>query len=278
MANILSLDKQIQIVSNLAEGSSIRAIERMTGIHRDTIMRLGAKIGRACKKMMDETMVNLPCKRIEMDELWGFVGCKKRNLKKDDVDKEEKGDIWTFVAIDADTKLVPCFYTGKRHMEHMERFMNDLCGRMANRIQLSTDALNMYSEAVSYAFGNDVDYGQLVKTFSSSVDSTGKYSPPDLVKAERLIMVGKPQKSKISTSYVESQNLTVRMHCRRMTRLTNAFSKKLDNLQSAIALHFGYYNFVKRHNTLRTTPAMAIGLSKHQWNVGELIERSVSVK
>lgn len=278
MANILSMDKQILTVNALAEGSSIRAVERITGIHRDTIMRLGVKIGDACTRMMKETMVNLPCKKIQLDELWGFVGCKRRNLKKTKKNKEENGNIWTFVALDSETKAVPCFFVGKRNRETVEDFMNDLCRRVANRIQLSTDAFNMYEEAVSYAFGNDIDYGQLVKTFSSSVDSEGKYSPPDLVKTQKLVIVGNPKKSLISTSHVESQNLTVRMHCRRLTRLTNAFSKKLENLQSAVGLHFGYYNFVKIHGSLRCTPAMALGISKHPWTMGELIERSMLVK
>jgi IS1 family transposase len=276
--NTLPMEKQILVTHALAEGSSIRAIERITGIHRDTIMRLGVKIGKACTLLMDQTMVNLPCKRIQLDEIWGFVGCKKRNLLATKKDKNENGDIWTFIAIDADTKLVPCFQSDKRSLHSMEEFMSNLARRMANRIQLSTDALNMYDEAVSYAFGNDIDYGQLVKTFSSDLDSKGKYSPPDLVKTEKIVMVGKPEKAHISTSYVESQNMTLRMHCRRLTRLTNAFSKKLENFRAAIGLHYGYHNFVKIHKTIRATPAMASGLSKHPWTMGELIERSVSVK
>jgi IS1 family transposase len=278
MSNNLTMDKQILITSALAEGSSIRAIERITGVHRDTIMRLGVKIGQACTAMMDKTMVNLPCKRIQLDEIWGFVGCKKKNLKELKRDPNEFGDVWTFIAIDADTKLVPCFLSAKRDRRSTEKFMVDLEHRMANRIQLSTDALKSYEEAVSYAFGNDIDYAQSVKTFASTMDTKGKYSPPELIKVEKHVFVGNPDDSKISTSYVESQNLTLRMHCRRLTRLTNAFSKKLDNFKASIGLHFGYYNFVKIHSTLRTTPAMATGLAKHPWTVGELIERSLSVK
>ncbi len=278
MANNLPIEKQALVANALAEGSSIRAIERMTRIHRDTIMRLGVKIGQACTNMMDKTMVNLPCKRIQMDEIWGFVGCKRKTLIQTNKNKKENGDIWTYVAIDADTKLVPCFYSGKRNLETTEKFMTNLSNRMKNRIQLSTDSLASYSEAVSFAFGNDIDYAQLVKTFTSSLDATGKYSPPDLVKAEKLVLVGNPNQSHISTSYVESQNLTMRMHCRRLTRLTNAFSKKLENFRAAIGLHFGYINFVKIHKSLRTTPAMASGLSIHAWTMEELIERSISVK
>lgn len=275
--NCLPIEKQVLVTNALAEGSSIRSIERMTGINRNTIMSLGVRIGNACTRMMRETMVNLPCKRIQMDELWGFVGCKKKSPAYKTKNKEENGDMWTFIALDADTKAVPCFFVGKRQADTMEEFMSDICRRMANRIQLSTDSFVMYENAVSYAFGNDVDYAQIVKTFSSTVDATGKYSPPELVKTQKLVLVGKPDKSKISTSFVESQNLTVRMHCRRLTRLTNAYSKKLENLQAAVGLHFGYYNFVKIHNSLRITPAMALGISKHQWTVEELIERSMAV-
>jgi IS1 family transposase len=254
------MEKQVLAVNALAEGSSIRSIERITGIHRDTIMRLGVRIGEACTKMLDITMRNLPCKRVQMDELWGFVGCKNKNIPKEQRRNPNIGDMWIYVAIDSDTKIVPCFYVGKRKRENMENFMNDLCQRMANRIQLSTDALPIYEEAVSYAFGNDVDYAQLVKTFSGSIEN-GRYSPPDLIKVEKNVIVGRPDKSKISTSHVESQNLTLRMSCRRLTRLTNAFSKKVEHLRAAIGLHYAYQNFSKIHKTLRVTPAMASGLS-----------------
>lgn len=277
MANILPMERQVLVANALAEGSSIRSLERITGIHRDTIMRLGVRIGEACTTLLEQSMRDLPCKTIQVDEIWGFVGCKKKNIPKELRRKNIRGDFWTFVAVDADTKAVPCFKVGKRSMENTEEFLDDLRVRMKNRIQLTSDSFVMYEEAVSYSFGNNVDYAQLIKVFSGQVDK-GKYSPPQLIATEKEILVGKPNKKLISTSYVESQNLTMRMHCRRLTRLTNAFSKKLENFKAAIGLHFAYYNFVKMHSTIRATPAMALGISKHQWTMAELLERSASVK
>lgn len=271
--NVLPMEKQILVVNALAEGSSIRSIERITGIHRDTIMRLGIYIGEGCTHFLKEVMVNLPCKRIEMDELWAFVGKKQKNVPRNERDSEF-GDAWTYVAVDPETKIVPSFLVGKHNALNTEIFVNDIASRMQNRIQLSSDQLLFYSEAVENVFGGNVDYGQVVKTFGASVGPTGKYTPPILISCRKKKIVGKPKKSYISTSMVETQNLTIRMHCRRLTRLTNAFSKKLDNLKASIGLHFGYYNFVKVHQTLRTTPAMAIGLTNHIWTMGELIERA----
>jgi IS1 family transposase len=273
MANNLPMEKQIVAIGALAEGNSIRAIERMTGVHRDTIMRLGVRVGEGCQRMMDEKMRNLSCKNVQIDEVWGFIGKKQKHV--DENDSLELGDVWTFIAIDADTKLVPCFRVGKRTREHANAFVADIASRLKNRIQLSSDALRAYAQAVELSFGCEVDYGQLVKVYATSDASPeNRYSPGEVIGVERTVITGMPDVSKISTSYIESQNLTVRMHCRRLTRLTNAFSKKLPNFKAAIGLHYGYYNFVKRHSTLRMTPAMAAGVANSFWTVGDLIEMS----
>jgi|SRR5689334_15269962 len=273
MANILPMEKQITAISALAEGMSIRAIERMTSIHRDTIMRLGIRVGEGCQQMMDATMRNLDCANIQIDEIWGFIGKKQKRVGE--ADSPELGDVWTFIAIDADTKLVPCFRVGKRTSDHANAFVGDLASRMKNRIQLSSDSLHAYAQAVELSFGCNVDYGQLIKVYATSeMYPESRYSPGEVVEIKKTIIMGMPDVDKISTSYIESQNLTVRMHCRRLTRLTNAFSKKLANFKAAIALHYGYYNFVKRHTTLRCTPAMAAGIANSFLSVGDLIEMS----
>lgn len=270
MANKLPKEKQIMAISALAEGNSIRSIERMTGIHRDTIMRLGARVGNKCQEILDTELRDLTCKRVQVDEMWGFVGKKNKNANK--LDRNEGlGDVWTWVAIDADTKLVPCFKIGKRTQIDAIDFITDLSARVKNRVQISSDALSAYQEAIFQGFGNDVDYGQIVKTYSTS-ETQGRYSPPVVVAAKKKSLIGSPDQKHISTSYVERQNLTMRMHCRRLTRLTNAFSKKLENFQAAIALHFAYYNFVKNHSSLKCTPAMAAGVSDGFWSVEELVE------
>jgi IS1 family transposase len=271
MSNVLQFDKQISVISALAEGNSIRSVERMTGIHRDTIMRLGIKVGEGCTALMDKYMRDLDCKRVEMDEIWGFIGKKKVNASPADKQKG-LGDVWTFVAVDADTKLVPTFRCGKRDVETTHAFVSDLAGRMKNRIQLSSDDMRAYEDAVEYYFGANVDYGQIVKTYAAEA-TQGKYSPSKLVSIEKKFRAGNPDMTRISTSYVERQNLTMRMHMRRLTRLTNAFSKKLDNFKAAVGLHFGYYNFVKLHKTLRATPAMAAGVTSKLWTVADLLER-----
>jgi IS1 family transposase len=273
MANFLDTDKQIAVISALAEGSSIRSIERITGIHRDTIMRLGVKVGQGCTALMDRAMQDLPCKRLEMDELWGFIGKKQRNVRP--TDSPSYGDVWTFCAIDADTKLVPAFRVGKRDMATANAFVQDVASRMKNRVQLSTDGLRAYVNAVEEAFGADVDYAQIVKVYGQEERSEARrYSPPSVIGSEKTIIVGKPDESLISTSYAERLNATTRQHMRRLTRLTMAFSKKLENFEASVGLHFAYYNFVRRHSTLRCTPAMAAGVTGRFWSVGELVEAS----
>ncbi len=272
MANILPLKKQTMIIHALAEGNSIRSIERMTNIHRDTIMRLGMRVGEACQVLLDEKMKNLSLGSIEVDEIWGFIGKKQKNIKRSD-DKRIVGDVWTYIALDVETKLIPSYIVGKRDHYHTHAFMYDLSSRVKNRIQLSSDSLALYASAVERGFGVGVDYAQIVKTYASDERySQGKYSPPEVVSVEKTVIVGSPREALISTSHVEKQNHTLRMHCRRLTRLTNAFSKKLENFKAAIGLNFAYYNFVKIHGAIRCTPAMAAGVMPSALTVRDLVE------
>jgi IS1 family transposase len=272
MANILPREKQIAVIGALAEGSAIRQIERMTGIHRDTIMRLGVRVGEGCAALLDRKMRNLSCRHLEFDELWGFIGKKQRHVQPED--SPEYGDVWTFCAIDADTKLVPSFKVGKRDSATANAFVADVASRLKNRVQISSDALRAYVEAVEQAFGANVDFAQIVKTFTQdqSQNPERKYSAPEFVISEKIRVAGRPNMALASTSYVERLNGTTRLHMRRLSRLTYAFSKKLENFEAAVALHFAYYNFVKRHNSLRCTPAMAAGIERDFWTVGDLVE------
>lgn len=275
MANILPMEKKIAVISALAEGQSIRSTERMFGIHRDTIMRLGVKVGQGCERLLDSLMRGLDCKRIQIDELWGYVGSHQRAVRDENPDH---GDCWVFVAIDADSKLVPSYRVGKRTSANAHAFVADLAGRLTNRIQLSSDAMTAYVDAVEAGFGPNVDYGQIVKSFASTdpLPLSTRYSPPPVVRVSKAIMQGNPDRKHISTSYIEKQNLTVRMHCRRLTRLTNAFSKKLENFQAAIGLHYGYYNLVRRHGTIRMTPALKAGVVNSLWSTADLVEAALS--
>ncbi len=268
--NILKREKQEAAIAALVEGSSIRSVERMTGIHRDTIMRLGYRVGHGCANLMDSYMRNLKCQSVQVDEIWCYVGKKQSHLKDNDL--EEFGDQWVFVALDADSKLIPSYLVGKRTAENTQAFITDLSNRLDNRVQLTSDSLNLYATAVEEVFGIGVDYGQLVKSYEAEPTGVGRYSPPHVVSAERKVIVGNPRLSQISTSYVERQNLTMRMQIRRFTRLTNAFSKKLDNLKAAVALHFAHYNFVRVHKTLRVTPAMEAGITNRLWTIADLLE------
>lgn len=270
MANVLNTDKQIAVIGALAEGSSIRSIERITGVHRDTIMRLGVKVGKGCQSLMDTRMRDLSCTRLEMDEIWGFVGKKERSVRGNE--PAPVGSVWTFCAIDAETKLVPAFKVGDRDRATAKAFVEDVAGRMRNRVQISTDGLHAYVEAIENAFGANVDYAQIVKIYGKDEpNGHRRYSAPEIISSEKKVISGKPDERLISTSYIERLNATTRLHMRRLTRLTLAFSKKRENFEAAVALHFAYYNFVKRHNTLRCTPAMAAGVERDFWSVGDLI-------
>ena len=269
--NKLKIDKQTAVISALVEGNSIRSIERMTSVHRDTIMRLMVSVGDGCERLMNETMRDLPCKRLQVDEIWAFVGKKQRHLTWKD-DPTRTGDVWTFVALDADTKLVPSYRVGQRTAPEAQAFLKDLEARLTNRVQLSSDALAAYVEAAEAAFGANVDYGQIVKSYEAEPIGPGRYSPPHVVSAERERIAGNPDPAHICTSHIERQNLTMRMSMRRFTRLTNAFSKKLENLKAAVSLHFAHYNFVRIHKTLRVTPAMESGVSDRLWTIGDLLD------
>lgn len=268
--NRIPLARRTQIINCLVEGNSIRSTERMTDTHRDTIFRLLVEVGEGCAKIMDEKMRDLPCKRVQVDEIWSDVGKKQMHLKPGE-DRSRLGDMWTFVALDPDTKLVPAYRVGKRTRPHAVAFMTDLSDRLANRVQLSSDALNSYVDAVEQAFGAGVDYGQAVKFYDAELIGPGRYAPPRVVSQTKHVVAGDPDQAHISTSIVERQNLTMRMSMRRFTRLTNAFSKKVENLQAAVALHFAHYNVVRLHKSLRTTPAMAAGVSDRLWALEELV-------
>ena len=270
MANTLNTDKKIAIIGALAEGSSIRSIERITGVHRDTIMRLGVKVGQGCTALMDAKMRNLSCKRLEMDEIWGFVGKKDRNVKMGD--SMEVGSVWTWCAIDADTKLVPAFTVGQRNRATATAFTENVASRLANRVQLSTDGYASYAEAIARSFGKDVDYGQIVKVYGTMAFGERRYSTSGVLESYKTVMNGSPDTDLISTSYIERLNATTRLHMRRLTRLTHAFSKKHENFVAAVGLHFAYYNFVMRHSTVKTTPAVAAGVATAKWSIGELLE------
>lgn len=272
--NRLKTEKQQAVIAALVEGNSIRSTERMTGIHRDTIMRLMVRVGEGCKRIMDEQMRDLECQQLQVDEIWCYCAKKQRHVKVTD-DPERTGDQWTFVALDRDTKLVPSYLIGKRTMANATVFLTDLESRLSNRVQLSSDGLNAYVEATEAAFGAGVDYAQIVKTYEAEPIGPGRYSPPKVVSTEKSLITGNPDPDMVCTSHVERQNLTMRMQMRRFTRLTNAFSKKLENLNAAVALHFAHYNFVRVHRTLKVTPAMEAGVSQSIWSMEELLERSL---
>jgi IS1 family transposase len=267
----LAPEKKLAVIASLLEGNSVRSTERMTGVHRDTICRLLVQVGDRCAEIMDEKMRNLRCLHVQADEIWTYVGKKQRWVEHDD--SPEVGDQWVFVAMDADTKLVPTFTVGKRTEETTWYFVNDLADRLSTRIQLTTDGFVFYRRHVEDAFGSNVDFAQLVKLYGDygQHDSNAKYSPGPIVETTSKIRSGDPDPTRICTSHIERQNLTMRMCMRRFTRLTNAFSKKLTNLKAACALHFAHYNFCRVHSTLRVTPAMAAGVVDQVWPLSALL-------
>jgi len=267
--NRLSLARRTQAINCLVEGNSIRSTERLTGIHRDTVMRLMVEVGNGCAKLHDEQMRDLTCQRIQCDEIWSYVKVKQANIAKG-TPRTRIGDQWTFVAIDPDTKLIPAYLVGKRTRDNAVDFMFDLSNRLSNRVQISSDSLRSYVDAVERAFGADVDYGQIVKFYDAEPIGPGRYAPPRVTHAERTVIAGSPDPVHISTSMVERQNLTMRMSMRRFTRLTNAFSKKLANLKHSMALFIAHFNFCRVHSAHKQTPAMAAKLTNHQWTIEEL--------
>jgi IS1 family transposase len=269
--NTLSADKKVAVISSLLEGNSVRSTERMTGVHRDTICRLLVEAGEHCATLLDERMRQLPCKRLQCDEIWTYVAKKARHVRQDD--PAEFGDQWVYVALDADTKLIPAYYVGKRSSENTQAFMQDVWQRISDhRIQLTTDAFIFYTKAVEQSFGGDADYAQLKKLYGDyGQHGNERYSPSPITEVISRTISGVPDPAHVSTSYVERQNLTIRMQMRRFTRLTNAFSKKLTNLKAACALHFAHYNFVRVHSSLRVTPAMAAGIASEIWPLSKLL-------
>ena len=268
--NKLKTSQQETVIHALVEGCSIRSTERMTGVHRDTIIRLVGRVGAGCQSLLDQTMRNLPCEKIQIDEIWGYVGKKQRHLTKKD-DPTQVGDKWVFVAIDAESKLVPSYRVGQRTLPEAKAFVSDLSSRLSNRVQLSSDALSAYVTATEEAFGANVDYGQIVKSYEAEPIGPGRYSPPHVTSVERNRIMGDPDPKHISTSYIERANLSMRMECRRFTRLTNAFSKRLENMKAAVALHFAHYNFVRMHRTIKCTPAMQAGIVDELWSISDLL-------
>jgi IS1 family transposase len=272
--NRLSPEKREQVVRCLVEGTSIRATVRMTGVAKNTVTKLLVDLGTACSVHMDVTLRDLSCQTVQVDEIWAFVGAKAKSVRPEKAE-QGWGDVWTWVALDSDTKLAISYRVGARDLEEARTFMQDVAGRLANRVQLTTDGYRPYFKAVPAAFGNNVDYAQLVKIYGrtgNDKDPARRYSPAVCIGADATPMIGNPDPAKISTSHVERQNLTMRMSMRRFTRLTNAFSKKVENLTAAVSLHFAYYNFCRIHKTLGTTPAVAAGVSDHVWNISELID------
>lgn len=270
MASMKKLDPKTraQVLHMLMEGTAIRAVSRITGISKTTILKLIEDAGRAAAWYQDRVFQNLNCKLIEADEIWGFCAKKEANASQEDKAKGE-GDAWLWIATDPTTKLVPCWHVGTRTSQDAIAFMDDLASRLTNRIQLSTDSLVAYTDAVEGAFGPDIDYAQVVKLYGKV---SGYYSPMQCVGMRKKHIEGSPNYSLVSTSHAERNNLNVRMHSRRMTRLTNAFSKKIENHKYAMALHFLYYNFVRVHQTLKVSPAMAAGITKRLWEMKDVVD------
>jgi IS1 family transposase len=269
--NTLNIERQTAVIAALVEGNSVRSTVRMTGVAKDTVLKLLARIGQVCAEYQDKTLRNLTCKRIQCDEIWQFCYAKEKNVPEELRGKFGYGDVWTWVAIDADTKLIASFTLGTRGAQTAKRFMDDLASRLANRVQLTTDGHRVYLQAVEDAFGSNIDYAMLVKLYGTNSEPETRYSPAQCIGAMASTVTGRPDARHISTSYVERQNLTMRMSMRRFTRLTNGFSKKIENHQHALALYFMYYNFCRVHQTLRVTPAMEAGISDHVWNLSELV-------
>ncbi|MGA2670940.1 MAG: IS1 family transposase [Dehalococcoidia bacterium] len=273
--NKLSLERKAQVIKVLCEGNSIRSTARITSTAVNTVVTLLKEVGAACLKYQDSHLRNLASKRIECDEIWSFCYAKEKNVPKDKQGQFGYGDVWTFVALDADTKLILNWLAGLRNPECAYEFVKDIKERIANRVQLTTDGHRMYFSAIEKTFGNDIDYAMLIKYYGNTSDEKGHYSPPKCTHVATKSVKGSPNMSQVSTSYIERQNLTMRMNMRRFTRLTNAFSKKLENHEYALALYFMHYNFARPHKTLTNpyprTPAMAAKLTNHIWTIEEIV-------
>jgi IS1 family transposase len=271
--NKLDIKKRAQIINCLVEGNSLRSTSRMTSCSINTVTKLLVDVGKACVEYQDKAFQNLTCKRIQCDEIWNFCYCKEKNVPEEHKGELGYGDVCTWTAMCADSKIIPSFLVGRRDSECAKVFINDLASRLKNRIQLTTDGYKIYLEAVENAFGGEIDYAMLVKVYESTPnEDQRKYSPVEWIGSEIKRISGNPDKKYISTSFVERQNLTMRMSMRRFTRLTNGFSKKVENLFYSVAIHFMYYNFCRIHKTLRVTPAMEAGIADHVWSLEEIVK------
>lgn len=268
--NRLSNDDRAKILHLLCEGMSIRAITRLTGASKNTVAKLLIDAGKACAAYHDANVRNVKASRVQVDEIWSFTYAKQKNVASAKAAPEAAGDTWTWTALDADSKMIVSYLVGGRDAEYAMWFMDDLAARLANRVQLTSDGHRACLETVEGAFGCDVDYAQLVKMYGPTITAPGRYSPAECTGAKKIRVEGSPDIAHVSTSYVERQNLTMRMHMRRFTRLTNAFSKKVENHAHAVALHMMYYNFVRIHKTLRVTPAMAAGVTDRLWEIADI--------
>jgi IS1 family transposase len=276
--NALSLEKQTRVIAALTEGCSVRATERLTDVHRETILNLGLRVGEGCRRLLDGMLRQLQVGVIELDEQWSYVGCKQKHVRPHDEHGRERGDAWLFIALDATSKAVLSYVVGKRTSENTLPLAHDLRARLVTRPQITADGYVPYVNAIADAFDRKVDFAQLQKHYGATPgnEAAVRYSPATIRGAEKQVICGSPDATKISTSYVERFNLSTRMHMRRFTRLTNAFSKKLANHRAAIALHLAYYNLCRIHETIRCTPAMALGVTDHPWTVAELVEAALN--
>lgn len=264
--------RRAQVIRCLIEGNSINSTVRMTGIAKNTVLKLLVEMGAACSAFLDERMRNLNCERLQADEAWSFCFAKAKNVKPRHFDDGGyAGDVWAWVALDADTKLIPTWTLGRRDAETAREFIDDLAGRLANRVQLTTDGLKVYIHAVLNAFGTGIDYSVLHKIYGADRPDAARYSPAQCIGCEKKTVLGHPDPDHVSTSYIERQNLTMRMSMRRFTRLTNGFSKKMENHAASVALYMMFYNFGRKHLTLGTTPAVKAGIADHIWSVEEII-------
>jgi IS1 family transposase len=269
--NFLTNDQRIAVIKQICEGSSIRTTVRLTGVAKNTIVKLLREIGSVCAQFHDKTLRNLTCRRIQCDEIWSFVYAKDKNVPEDKRSQFGFGDVWTWTAIDPDTKLIASWAVGRRDAGTAYEFMHDLAARLKNRVQLTTDGHRAYLQAVEDAFGANIDYAMLIKLYSGDDQPDTKYSPAECIGTREIKVNGDPKPASISTSHVERHNLTMRMSMRRFARLTNAFSKKLENHVAMLCLYFVYYNFCRVHQTLRVTPAMEAGIADHVWDVKDLV-------
>lgn len=271
--NVLTTEQRARILTLLVEGMAINAVSRATGVSKNTILKLLVYVGGACLDYQDRVMRNLTCKRIQCDEIWAFVGMKQKTVPQEMRGILGRGDVYTWLGIDADTKLIPCWHVGTRDAEYAKAFIADLAGRLKNRVQLTTDGHKPYLQAVEDAFGAKIDYAMLVKIYGNPTGNKTerRYSSGECCSAIKGTVTGNPEERHISTSYVERANLTMRMHMRRFTRLTNAFSKKLENHMHAVSLHFMYYNFCKIRSSLDISPAMAAKVDGHLWDMEEVV-------